>query len=109
MMMNLLGNILNGDVVGMIEVIQSDFARFEPVTRAAEAEAQKQYDEFMGGSCICKTRESNDIEQELSRELIGVAKLGSHFCLNTLDISEILKVRLPTNTTTMPHLVVSGM
>ena len=34
----------NGGVVGMIEVIQSDFARLESETSAAEAEAQKQYD-----------------------------------------------------------------
>ena len=33
----------NGGVVGMIEVIQSDFARLESETSAAEAEAQKQY------------------------------------------------------------------
>merc|ERR1719446_1116946 len=37
----------SGGVVGMIEVIQSDFARLEAETSAAEAEASKQYDEFM--------------------------------------------------------------
>merc|ERR1719453_2341444 len=37
----------SGGVVGMIEVIQSDFARLESETSAAEAEAAKQYDEFM--------------------------------------------------------------
>merc|ERR1719231_1500158 len=34
----------NGGVVGMLEVIQSDFARLETDTKAAEAEAQRQYD-----------------------------------------------------------------
>merc|ERR1712078_973078 len=34
----------NGGVVGMIEVIQSDFARLEADTNAAEATAQKEYD-----------------------------------------------------------------
>merc|ERR1719463_402948 len=34
----------SGGVVGMIEVIQSDFARLESETSAAEAEAAKQYD-----------------------------------------------------------------
>merc|ERR1719473_77102 len=34
----------NGGVVGMLEVIQSDFARLETDTKAAEAEAQKEYD-----------------------------------------------------------------
>merc|ERR1719316_2345258 len=37
----------NGGVVGMLEVIESDFARLESDTKAAEATAQKEYDEFM--------------------------------------------------------------
>merc|ERR1719502_1183440 len=37
----------NGGVVGMLEVIESDFARLEADTEAAEATAQKEYDEFM--------------------------------------------------------------
>merc|ERR1719221_1990529 len=37
----------NGGVVGMLEVIQQDFARLESDTAAAEAAAQKQYEEFM--------------------------------------------------------------
>merc|ERR1740121_3242780 len=36
----------NGGVVGMLEVIESDFARLEADTKAAEATAQKEYDEF---------------------------------------------------------------
>merc|ERR1711935_998855 len=37
----------NGGVVGMLEVIQSDFARLEADTSAAETAAQQQYDKFM--------------------------------------------------------------
>merc|ERR1719291_810346 len=37
----------NGGVVGMLEVIESDFARLEAETTAAEATAQKEYDTFM--------------------------------------------------------------
>merc|ERR1719282_2320426 len=37
----------NGGVVGMLEVIQSDFSRLEADTTAAETTAQKEYDEFM--------------------------------------------------------------
>ena len=37
----------NSGAVGMIEVIQSDFARLESKNSAAEAEAQKQYDQSM--------------------------------------------------------------
>merc|ERR1719379_666641 len=46
----------NGGVVGMIEVIQPDFARLESDTTAAEAEAQKQYDEFMSDSSVDKAQ-----------------------------------------------------
>merc|ERR1719331_1864575 len=34
----------NGGVVGMLEVIESDFARLESDTKASEATAQKEYD-----------------------------------------------------------------
>merc|ERR1740121_104451 len=37
----------NGGVVGMLEVILSDFARLEADTKSAEASAQKEYDTFM--------------------------------------------------------------
>merc|ERR1719310_957118 len=37
----------NGGVIGMLEVIQSDFARLEADTKASEATAQKEYDGFM--------------------------------------------------------------
>merc|ERR1712083_478099 len=36
----------NGGVIGMLEVIESDFARLESETKAAEAAAQKEYDTF---------------------------------------------------------------
>merc|ERR1719440_972313 len=42
----------NGGVVGMLEVIESDFARLESDTKAAEATAQKEYDEFMTDSKV---------------------------------------------------------
>merc|ERR1712048_539853 len=44
----------NGGVVGMLEVIESDFARLEADTKAAEASAQKEYDEFMTDSEVDK-------------------------------------------------------
>ena len=37
----------NGGVVGMLEVIESDFARLESDTKAAEDSAAKEYAEFM--------------------------------------------------------------
>merc|ERR550537_722254 len=54
----------NGGVLGMIEVIQSDFARLESETSAAEAEAQKQYDEFMSDSSVDKAQKTKDIEHK---------------------------------------------
>merc|ERR1719482_1172985 len=36
-----------GGVIGMLEVIQSDFSRLEADTTAAEEAAQKEYDAFM--------------------------------------------------------------
>merc|ERR1711997_21117 len=44
----------NGGVVGMLEVIQSDFARLEADTAAAEATAQKNYDTFMTDSKVTR-------------------------------------------------------
>ena len=42
----------SGGVVGMPEVIESDFARLEADTKAAEASAQKEHDEFMTDSQV---------------------------------------------------------
>jgi prefoldin subunit 5 len=57
-----------GGVVGMIEVIQSDFARLESETSSAESEAQKQYDEFMGDSSVDKGQKSADIEHKTGKK-----------------------------------------
>jgi len=54
----------SGGVVGMIEVIQSDFARLEAETSASEAESAKEYDEFMTDSKIDKVEKSSDIEHQ---------------------------------------------
>merc|ERR1719310_13845 len=54
----------SGGVIGMIEVIQSDFARLESETSAAEAEAAKQYSEFMDDSNVDKAQKSKDIDHK---------------------------------------------
>merc|ERR1719326_518337 len=56
----------NGGVVGMIEVIQSDFARLESDTTAAEEEAQTEYDTFMTDSATDKAQKSADIDHKSS-------------------------------------------
>merc|ERR1719421_1696364 len=57
-----------GGVVGMLEVITSDFARLEAETKAAEAQAQKEYDEFMTDSEVDKTQKTQDIEHKTARK-----------------------------------------
>merc|ERR1719265_1883074 len=52
----------NNGVIGMLEVIQSDFARLEADTKAAEATAQKEYDQFMEDSQADKEAKSTEIE-----------------------------------------------
>merc|ERR1712178_230898 len=58
----------NGGVVGMLEVIESDFARLEADTKASEASAQKEYDEFMTDSEVDKTKKSTDIEHKTAKK-----------------------------------------
>merc|ERR1719253_1405884 len=48
----------NGGVVGMLEVIESDFARLEADTKSSEAAAQKEYDSFMTDSKVDKEAKS---------------------------------------------------
>jgi prefoldin subunit 5 len=58
----------NGGVVGMLEVIESDFARLESETKASEATAQKEYDEFMTDSKVDKSEKSTDIEHKTAKK-----------------------------------------
>merc|ERR1719482_2425409 len=54
----------NGGVVGMIEVIQSDFARLEAETMSGEDTAQKEYDQFMSDSSTDKEQKTQDIDDK---------------------------------------------
>jgi len=58
----------SGGVVGMLEVIQSDFARLESETAANEATAQKEYDTFMTDSKIDKEAKETDIEHKTAKK-----------------------------------------
>jgi len=58
----------SGGVVGMLEVIESDFARLEAETTEAEAQAQKEYDQFMDDSAIDKEQKSTDIEHKTMKK-----------------------------------------
>merc|ERR1712232_261004 len=54
----------NGGVMGMLEVIESDFARLESDTAAAEATSQKEYDTFMTDSTVDKESKETDIQHK---------------------------------------------
>merc|ERR1719272_1882749 len=58
----------SGGIVGMLEVIESDFARLESETKASEATAQKEYDTFMSESKVDKAQKSTDIEHKTAKE-----------------------------------------
>merc|ERR1719453_2092610 len=57
----------NGGVVGMLEVIQSDFARLETDTKASEAEAQRQFDEFSSESAVNRAAATKDVEHKTTK------------------------------------------
>jgi hypothetical protein len=58
----------SGGVIGMLEVIESDFARIEADTTASEATSQKQYDELMTTSKVDKASKSKDIEHKAAKK-----------------------------------------
>jgi len=58
----------NGGVLGMLEVIESDFARLEADTSAAEATAQKNYDTFMTDSKVDVAAKNTDIEHKTAKK-----------------------------------------
>merc|ERR1719512_425949 len=58
----------NGGVVGMLEVIESDLSRLEADTKASEATAQKEYNEFMTDSKVDKEQKSKDIEHKTAKK-----------------------------------------
>jgi len=58
----------NGGVIGMLEVIESDFARLEADTTAAEATAQKEHDSFMTDTKVVVAAKSKDIEHKTAKK-----------------------------------------
>merc|ERR1712190_581433 len=58
----------NGGVVGMLGVIESDFARLEAETKAAEETAQKEYETVMTDSKVDKAAKVKDIEHKESKK-----------------------------------------
>jgi len=54
----------SGGVMGMIEVIQSDFIRLETETTAQEEEATREYQSFLNDSELDKTAKKKDVEHQ---------------------------------------------
>merc|ERR1719203_1632212 len=67
----------NGGVVGLLEVIDSDFARLEATTTTAEEEAQKEYDGFMTDSKEDRAGKNTDIEHKTAKKERETALLAS--------------------------------
>jgi septal ring factor EnvC (AmiA/AmiB activator) len=57
-----------GGVVGFLEVIESDFARLEAETKAAEEAAQKEYDRFMTDSQMDKEAKTTDHDHKTAKK-----------------------------------------
>merc|ERR1719198_503303 len=58
----------NGGVVGMLEVIQSDFARLETDTKASEDEAQRAFDTFSSESAVNRAANVKDVEHKTTKK-----------------------------------------
>merc|ERR1719386_175794 len=56
-----------GGVIGMIEVISSDFARLKSETESAESQAQKEYDEFMK---VSKADRESKHKEQFDKEML---------------------------------------
>jgi len=58
----------SGGVVGMLEVILSDFERLEAETTMSETQALKEYDEFMGDSAVDKAEKTKELTHKHTKK-----------------------------------------
>merc|ERR1719161_1470467 len=59
---------MSGGITGMLEVIESDFARLESETSASEEEAAKEFKSFMHDSTMDKTGKTKDVEHKTEKK-----------------------------------------
>jgi len=57
-----------GGVVGMVEVIQSDFERLEAETEAAEEQGQKEHDAFLNDSSSNKASKDTEMKHKIAKK-----------------------------------------
>jgi hypothetical protein len=67
----------NGGVIGMLEVIQADFARLETDTKAANAEAQREFDEFAQETAVNRAANTKDMTHKSSSKTNAEGTLTS--------------------------------
>jgi len=67
----------NGGVMGMLEVIESDFARLLEETTAAESENSKEYEQFSADSAQDKSVKSTEMKDKSSEQSKKEAGLNS--------------------------------
>jgi len=66
-----------GGVIGMLEVIQSDFARLEADTKSSETAAAGEYDEFMSDSAQTKASLDVDLKHAKTNKLANEGELST--------------------------------
>jgi len=57
----------SGGIIGMLEVIESDFARLEAETDGSEAAAESEYDQFMTDSKVDKAAKGSTLEHKTAK------------------------------------------
>jgi len=67
----------SGGVIGMLEVVESDFARLESDTAAAESESQRAFDDFMADSQKDKAVKGTDSKHKSSTKQAKESALAS--------------------------------
>eukprot|EP00933_Yihiella_yeosuensis_P066950 TRINITY_DN714_c0_g1_i1.p1 TRINITY_DN714_c0_g1~~TRINITY_DN714_c0_g1_i1.p1 ORF type:complete len:702 (-),score=209.11 TRINITY_DN714_c0_g1_i1:142-2121(-) len=67
----------SGGVVGMMEVLQTDFARLEAETTAAEGAAKKEFEEFMEDSKVDKSKKQREVEHKNTKKADQAQELNS--------------------------------
>merc|ERR1719235_1183222 len=67
----------SGGVIGMLEVVESDFARLESDTSASEAESQRAFDKFASDTATDKAVKSTDQKHKSSTKQSKESALAS--------------------------------
>ena len=78
-------------VIGMMEVIESDFARLEADTTAAEEQAAKEYDEFMSDATASKKVKHDDevkLKLEKDQDEFEVSQLRKDLASNQEELDK---------------------